>query len=83
MAAIGFGPDRMRTSVSMAKDSSHKVIMGKHYDQSSSFIFDWFFFILAGNEEYHKILDGFEMGSTCIRQKAYELAALEHLEKSP
>ena len=28
-AALGFGPDHMRTMVSMAKDSSHRVIMGK------------------------------------------------------
>ena len=27
LAAIGFGPDRIRTLVSMAKDSSHSVIM--------------------------------------------------------
>ena len=27
--ALGFGPDRTRTLVSMAKDSSHRVIMGK------------------------------------------------------
>ena len=28
-AALGFGPDQIRTLVSMATDSSHKVIMGK------------------------------------------------------
>ena len=27
--ASGFGPDRIRTLVSMAMDSSHRVIMGK------------------------------------------------------
>ena len=27
--AIGFGPDQIRTLVSMATDSSHRVIMGK------------------------------------------------------
>ena len=26
---LGFGPDRIRTLVSMATDSSHRVIMGK------------------------------------------------------
>ena len=81
MAAIGFGPDQIRTSVSMAKDSSHKVKMGKHCDHSSSVIFDWFFFILAGNEENHKSWMGSKLGS--IQQKAYELAALERLEKFP
>ena len=29
LAALGFGPDRIRTPVSMATDSSHRVIMGK------------------------------------------------------
>ena len=28
----------------------------------NSFISDWFFFILAGNEDNHKRLDGFEIG---------------------
>ena len=28
-AALGFGQDRIRTLVSMAADSSHRVIMGK------------------------------------------------------
>ena len=29
LTTIGFGPDRIRTRVSMATDSSHKFIMGK------------------------------------------------------
>ena len=29
LASLGFGPDRIRTLVSMATDSSHRVIMGK------------------------------------------------------
>ena len=29
LAALGFGPDRIRTLVAMATDSSHRVIMGK------------------------------------------------------
>ena len=28
-AALGFGPDRIGTLGSMAKDSSHRVVMGK------------------------------------------------------
>ena len=28
--ALGFGPDRIRTLVCMATDSSHRVIMGKN-----------------------------------------------------
>ena len=29
LASLGFGRDRMRTLVSMATDSSHRVMMGK------------------------------------------------------
>ena len=29
LAALGFEPDRIRTLVSMATDSSHRVIIGK------------------------------------------------------
>ena len=62
LAASSFGPDRFRTLVFMATDSSHRVYLGKHCDHSNSFIFDWFFFILAGNEDNHQILDGFVIG---------------------
>ena len=34
-AALCFGPDRIRTLVSMATDSSHRVIMGKNVKKSS------------------------------------------------
>ena len=61
LAVFGFGLDRIRTLVSMATDSSHRVIMGKSCDHSSSFIFDWFFFILAGNEDNDNISNGFEI----------------------
>ena len=30
LAALGFGPDRIRTLVSMAKESSHRIIMGEN-----------------------------------------------------
>ena len=29
LAALGFGPDQIRTLVSMASDGSHRVLMGK------------------------------------------------------
>ena len=45
---LGFGLDRIGTLVSMATDSSHRVIMGKCCQHSSAFIFDRIFFILAG-----------------------------------
>ena len=61
LAALGFGPDRIRTMVSVATDNSQGLKWGKPCDPSSAFIFDWFFFILAGNEDHHNILDGFEV----------------------
>ena len=33
---LGFGPGRIRTLVSMATDSSHRLTMGKTYKKSSS-----------------------------------------------
>ena len=58
-AALGFGPDRIRTLVSMATDSSHRVIMGNFCEHSSPSFFHWIFFILAGNNDSNKSLDGF------------------------
>ena len=54
-----FGPDRIGTLVSMATDSSHRVIMGKILLA----LFDQIFFILAGNEDNYNILDEFEFRS--------------------
>ena len=59
--ALGFGPDRIGTLVSMATDSSHRVIMGKCCQHSSAFIFDRNFFILAGTENILYISDEFEI----------------------
>ena len=54
--ALGFGPDRIRTLVSMATDSSHRVIIGrKCCEHASAFIFYGIFFILTGNEDNHNI----------------------------
>ena len=58
---LGFGPDRYRTLVSMATDSSHRVMMGK---TASSRFFECFYrilFILAGNDNMHESLDEFEI----------------------
>ena len=59
-AALGFGPDQIRTLLSMATDSSHRIIMGKLCGHSSAFIFDRIFFILAGNKGNHNSCDEFE-----------------------
>ena len=59
-AALGFGADQIRTLVSMATDSSHRVIMGKR--ASSRFLdCDRILFILAGNYDIHKSLHEFEI----------------------
>ena len=47
--------------VSMATDSSHRVIMGKMFEKASAFIFDQIFFILTVNDNQY-ILDKFEFG---------------------
>ena len=41
----------------MATDGSHLVIMGKILLDSSAFIFDLIFFILAGNQDIYNISD--------------------------
>ena len=60
LAAIGLRPDWIRTLVSMTTDSSHRGVMGKSCDHSSSFIVDWFF-ILAGNDNNHNISNVLEI----------------------
>ena len=61
-ASVGFDPDQIRTVVSMATDSYHRVIMGKkrrHHVFSN--VFDLILFILAGNDDMHESLDEFEI----------------------
>ena len=38
-AALGFGPGRIRMPVSMATDSSHRVIMGKFFEATLAPLF--------------------------------------------
>ena len=62
MIALGFGPGRIGTLVSMATNSSHRVIMGKmlcHHIFSA--IFDRILFIFAGNEDMYKSLNEFKI----------------------
>ena len=49
--------------MSMATDSSHRVIMGKMLSHSSAFIFDRIFFILAGDDDIYNISEEFEIRS--------------------
>ena len=57
--SVGFDPDRIRTLVSMATDSSHRVLMGKRRPHIFSNAFDRFLFILAGKDDMHESLDEF------------------------
>ena len=60
-AALGFGPDRIRTLVSMATDSSHRVIMGKTVLSHFLGFFHTILFILAGNDDMHESSEEFEI----------------------
>ena len=52
-AALGFGPDLSKTLVSMATDSSYRVIMEKTVLPLFSAVFHRILFILAGNDDMH------------------------------
>ena len=60
LAALGFGPDRIRTLVSMATESSHRVIMVKMVSPLFLCCFHPILFILAGNKDMHESSDKFE-----------------------
>ena len=60
-AALGFEPYRIRTLVSMATDSSHRVIMGKTVLALFSTVFHPILFILAGNNDMHESSKEFEI----------------------
>ena len=62
-ASGGFDPDWIRSLVSMATDSPHRVIKGKRRHRVFSNAFDWILFILAGNDDMHKSLDDIEVWS--------------------
>ena len=59
-AALGFGPDQIKTLVSMATESSHRVIMVKTVSSLFSAVFHPILFILAGNEDMHESSNEFE-----------------------
>ena len=60
LAALGFWPDRIRTLVSMATESAHRVITVKRCLHFFSAVFHLILFILAGNEDMHESSDKFE-----------------------
>ena len=59
-AALGFGPDQIRTLVSMATESSYRVIMEKTVSFSRLF-FHRILFILAGNDNMHESSNEFQI----------------------
>ena len=60
-ASLGFGADQIRTLVSMATDSSHRVIMGKTASLRFLDCYDQIVFILAGKDVIHKSLNEFKI----------------------
>ena len=77
--ALGFGPDRIGTLVSMATDSSHRVIMGKISSALLRLHFYRIFFILAGIKTIHNISDKFEIRPD--RTKDCGVSSLERMKK--
>ena len=59
-AALGFGPDRIRTPVSMATESSHRVVREKRCLHFFSPVFHPILFILAGDDDMNESSDEFE-----------------------
>ena len=59
-AAFGFGADRIRTLVSMATESSHRVVMEKTVSPLFLACFYPILFILAGNDDMHESSDEIE-----------------------
>ena len=74
-AALGFGPDRIGTLVSMATDSSHRVIMGENVVNTLAPSY------LQVTRTYITSRTSSKFGQ--IGPRTAELAALERLEKSP
>ena len=60
-ASVGVDLDLIRTLVSMATVSSHKVKVGKMASSNSPMFLIGTFLILAGNDDMHKSLDEFEI----------------------
>ena len=52
----------IRTLVSMAKVSSHRVTVGRKASSSSRMFLIGAFLILAGNDDMHESLDEFDHG---------------------
>ena len=60
-ASVGFDIDLIRTLVSMATVSSHRVTVGKTASSNSRMFLIRTFLILAGNDDMHESLNEFEI----------------------
>ena len=60
-ASVGFDQDLIRTLVSMATVSSHRVTVGKTASSNSRMFLIGTFLILAGNDDMHESMDEFEI----------------------
>ena len=60
-AALGFEPDWIKTLISMATDSSHRVIMEKTVLPLFLSFFSSDPFILAGNDDMHASSEEFKI----------------------
>ena len=82
LTALAFGPDRIRTLVSMATESSHRVIMVKTVSPTfSQLFFIRSFSYLQVTKTCMRALTSFNF--SLIGPPTEELAALERLKKSP
>ena len=61
-ASVDFDLDLIRTLVSMATVSSHRVTVGKMASSNSRMFLIGTFLILAGNDDMHESLDEFDHG---------------------
>ena len=80
LTPLGFGPDLIRTQVSMATDSSHRVIKKLVTTLIFTFLIGSSLFLQVTRTTIKSWM-GSKLGS--IRRRTYELAAVERLEKSP
>ena len=81
-ASVGFDPDWIRTLVSMATDSSHRVIMGKNgIIMFSQMLLKGSFSYLQVTITCMRALMSSKSGR--IRPQTMELAALEGMKKIP
>ena len=73
-SALGFGANRIRALVSMATDTSHRVVMGKPVSSGFLKYFYQSFFILEGNHDMHRGLNEFNIWS--VRVMDYRVGCL-------